>query len=351
MSSERPNSSDNIPFPDAPSREPPAQSARFAYEYAAILDDDSEWGLEPVSAEKQAITPTEQQFQKWNSILPENCHVTTEALAFHNILKAMYHRPITMRSFHEFSNTIRLADFYCALPILSASTDSILLNLIPSPHPHLHPNPHPHLHSQPLIRARKKKLSNWLCTHTLPMLLIAYKLHHAPLFHDALIFVVGSWPRMLKQFENTKSPEWDWVGELQYRPTLRKEVEYGIAQLTELQSSIATRLRREAAKCPQVSHIIDDIESGLQREDPSYTSYAKCGALETAGFYRELRWRLRCGLVPKKWQGFMNKLDGLLGCELVLVDEVEVKVMGERFWCVGVGGEEGELPWGEEVDW
>ncbi|KAA8564724.1 hypothetical protein MFRU_013g02350 [Monilinia fructicola] len=330
-------------FLDAPNRKAPAIYAPFAYEYAAIMDDDGEWGLEPVSAEAQDTPPDDAQFEKWDSLLTNNRCIYTEAAAFHNVLKAMYHRPITIDSFFQFADTVRLADFYCALPIVSASTDLILRNLIPSPSFLCNP--------QDITRSRKKMLGDWFCTHPLDMCILSYKLHHKELFHDALIFVVGKWPRMLSEYERTKSARWNWRAKLEPHPKVIETIEYSLAHLIELQSAVATNLRRDAATCPLVSYMVNDIEKQIQRRDPEYSRRTP---LETARFYMTLmnglRKAIQGGRVGDEWKIFLGELKILLNFGPVLVDELPVDVVRDQFWCARV--EEGVFPWeAEDVDW
>jgi len=51
-----------------------------------------------------------------------------EISAMQNILCAVYNKPYVIASYAEFANIVRLADFYCALPMVSSSLYTVLWN-------------------------------------------------------------------------------------------------------------------------------------------------------------------------------------------------------------------------------
>ena len=60
--------------------------------------------------------------------LANGCSEQFEISAMQNILCAVYNKPYVIASYEEFDNIVRLADFYCALPIVSSSLYTVLWN-------------------------------------------------------------------------------------------------------------------------------------------------------------------------------------------------------------------------------
>ena len=60
--------------------------------------------------------------------LANGCSDQSEISAMQNILCAVYNKPYVIASYVEFANIVRLADFYCALPIVSSSLYTVLWN-------------------------------------------------------------------------------------------------------------------------------------------------------------------------------------------------------------------------------
>lgn len=260
----------------------------------------------------------------------------------------MYHRPITVESFYEFQDTVRLADFYCALPILSASIDTLLANLIVPPGWKTHD----------ISRDRRTVIGKWMQYHGPEMLIMANRLRHKALFKDALVFVVAMWQSSSRIFDETQDETWNWTKKLEDHPKVVELIEYSLAHLMELHANLSTKLRREAATCPLISQTVNDIEKDLRANDFEYESRK---TLETARFWQMFREKLHEAverrLIPGadrwKWRSFGEEMMELLKCELVLVDEMEENLERNLFWCTVV--EEGCFPWegeGEEkIDW
>jgi hypothetical protein len=97
--------------------------------------------------------------------------------AFQNLLCAIFNRPYCIIDATELNIMTQMADYYCALPILSNSLSATFFN---SP-----------------------GLLTTLRTDPCQSLILAYKLRHAPLFRDYLIHLLGPWSK--PQFQELKS--------------------------------------------------------------------------------------------------------------------------------------------------
>lgn len=92
---------------------------------------------------------------------------------FRKLLCAIYTRPYTIMSCEELEDLTNLADFYRALPILSAT---IVTALIGSP-----------------IFTRKNKYSTEFALRAHELLFIAEKLRNKVLWTECFVHVVGRW--------------------------------------------------------------------------------------------------------------------------------------------------------------
>jgi hypothetical protein len=141
-------------FLDSPDKSPAPASALFRYDYVSVIDDDGGgWRL------KVASCTDDQPF----SILGED----EELVAFGKLLCAMYNKNYSITNFAELSIMTRLADFFCALPILSTSLYIVLW-------------------STPW-------LPDEIAANCKSALIISQKLHHPLLFREALVHVVSQW--------------------------------------------------------------------------------------------------------------------------------------------------------------
>ena len=96
-------------------------------------------------------------------------NTTGEQLAMDKLLCAIHNKAYAISGFKEFQDLVRLADFYCALPVLSTSLYAILWN-------------------SPNFVAQ-------IGYHPLPMLKLAKKLRHPVLFRESMIHFVSNWDR------------------------------------------------------------------------------------------------------------------------------------------------------------
>lgn len=106
--------------------------------------------------------------------------IETAVKASNNLLCASYNKDFSITSFNEFEDTITVAEFFQALPVLSNSLYWVF--------------------SQPLEKAvdgAEVHFVDLIRQSPIDMLLIAKKLCHRILFRDALVHVVGDWPRWI----------------------------------------------------------------------------------------------------------------------------------------------------------
>lgn len=102
-----------------------------------------------------------------------------EVEGFRQLLCAMYSRPYTIKSVEELSTLTQIADFYCALPIVSVTLTDALLD---SP-----------------IFLKRENGNSTACTKDQlaedcdSMIFIAQKLRSSVLFHECLIHIVANW--------------------------------------------------------------------------------------------------------------------------------------------------------------
>ncbi|KAH8801159.1 hypothetical protein F5882DRAFT_435512 [Hyaloscypha sp. PMI_1271] len=137
----------------------------FASEWFTQVNGDGTWALTSDA--------------KFRDMDTSSFHGNTTRLesAFQNLLCAIFNRPYCILDATELNIMTQMADYYCALPILSNSLSATFFN---SP-----------------------GLLTTLRTDPCQSLILAYKLRHAPLFRDSLIRVPGPWSK--PQFQELKS--------------------------------------------------------------------------------------------------------------------------------------------------
>ncbi|KAF8853702.1 hypothetical protein BDZ45DRAFT_598173, partial [Acephala macrosclerotiorum] len=109
-------------FLDSPDKEPPPISASFRYEYSSVLDDDAAADL------KWVLEPGRKVSRVWATAATGGVTISqdpgSQRECFRKLLCAMYNRPYTVDYVFEIVDLTRLADYYCALPIVSATLNS-----------------------------------------------------------------------------------------------------------------------------------------------------------------------------------------------------------------------------------
>ncbi|TVY83800.1 hypothetical protein LSUE1_G001897 [Lachnellula suecica] len=181
-------------FLDSPDKSGAPASPLFQYEYVTVVDGDEEWALE--SATKAVIIP-EMLVQAAKQ--PRGRQQTR---AFWRLLCAMYHRPYTINEYYDLLHLTQLADFYCALPIVSSTLSGALLggSLFKTSTLNLGArgghDPDDSGEEKPNVH----KLSEFpnAAEYLLPC---ARKLRHIALFRECFIHVVANWTQMQYDFK------------------------------------------------------------------------------------------------------------------------------------------------------
>ncbi|QSZ29275.1 hypothetical protein DSL72_003787 [Monilinia vaccinii-corymbosi] len=111
---------------------------------SVIAEDGDDWTLEPKSRSVSASDP--ERFEKKldrfnhfcdprrrrcndeNHFMDGSKRASLDSEAFYKLLCAMYHVRTSIASVEELVTVTSIADYYCALPIVSASIDASLLN-------------------------------------------------------------------------------------------------------------------------------------------------------------------------------------------------------------------------------
>ncbi|KAL2070505.1 hypothetical protein VTL71DRAFT_13531 [Oculimacula yallundae] len=107
-------------FLDSADKPERPQDAPFRYEYITVIDDDGSWALEWSDTgcqPKFESDPSESSDEVLWCLAVSNMEVQ----CFTHLLCAFYSQPYYLDTPDELRITARLADFYCALPVLSAT--------------------------------------------------------------------------------------------------------------------------------------------------------------------------------------------------------------------------------------
>ncbi|KAF7903496.1 uncharacterized protein EAF01_006545 [Botrytis porri] len=134
-----------------------------------VFDEDDTWGLVTVA---KAPLLTEEMISRTNDI-------EGEIEGFRQLLCAMYSTPYTIKDFEELSTLTRIADFYCALPIVSATLTGALID-------------------SPIFLKREVEdpsacTKDQLAEDYDSMIFLAQKLRNPILFRECLVHIVANW--------------------------------------------------------------------------------------------------------------------------------------------------------------
>ncbi|TGO67895.1 hypothetical protein BELL_0863g00030 [Botrytis elliptica] len=152
-------------FLDSPDEQniPISDSDLFRYDYSTVVDEDGTRGLAPLLTEEM-VSRAE--------------HIG-EIEGFRQLLCAMYSSPYTIRDVEELSTLTRIADFYCALPIVSATLTSAFLDSS--------------IFSKRQVEEPNACTKDQLAEDCDSMIFIAQKLRNSVLFRECLIHIVANW--------------------------------------------------------------------------------------------------------------------------------------------------------------
>ncbi|KAL2070504.1 hypothetical protein VTL71DRAFT_13530 [Oculimacula yallundae] len=161
-------------FLDSPEKTGTRASAEFEYEYVAVFDEDGTFALEPATAENTT------QHSGFGDV-----YLATQI--FPKLLSAMYNRPYKLESIGDLLALTTLADFHCALPIVSSSTTAALLN---------------GQSGTDLFFLYDDSLRGWSASLTL-----AKNIRNPVLFRECFIHLVGLWDPDHEDEEIKQHPE------------------------------------------------------------------------------------------------------------------------------------------------
>ncbi|CAG8971595.1 hypothetical protein HYALB_00007988 [Hymenoscyphus albidus] len=154
-------------FLDSPDKSGERASHDFRYHYITVFDDDEcGWSLESVEKATPA-TPAE--------VSRYYCR-EEESTAFHHLLCTMYNRKYAIQNVSALKSLTKIADFFCALPIVSATIVETVM-------------------TGPMTRTRMEEWSSRseFSRNACEISRIAQKLRNPILFRDAIIEVVSRW--------------------------------------------------------------------------------------------------------------------------------------------------------------
>ncbi|KAF7872695.1 uncharacterized protein EAF02_008766 [Botrytis sinoallii] len=185
-------------FLDSADKQPAPPCALFKYDYRSVIDEDGSWALMPVSDSPEI---TDQQLTLVNE--PEE-----EIEVLRRLLCAINSKKYRIKTADELKRPTRLADYYCALPVVSATLTEALFK-------------------SSMFDAIGTSYFSRACEchdDCVSLLVLARKLRHGVLFRECLIYTVGKW-------DSLPDPEKDIIKEDQ---ELYKLVQAKLSVLYEL---------------------------------------------------------------------------------------------------------------------
>ncbi|TVY21572.1 hypothetical protein LARI1_G000514 [Lachnellula arida] len=208
-------------FLDSPDKSDGPASASFQYEYTTVVDEDGDWGLEAADkAAPHSPYSLEEAFQA-------QIQVPDQIRAFKNILSAMYNRPYTIDDSYEMLAMTKLADFYCALPIVSATLTGALLG-------------------SPMFTLKEMAKHPYTDMEMMaPSLLdAACKLRHKVLFRESFVHVVSQLSKIRRERNLNRRPP------LLLGPTLKPLIKNAYIKLLERIMTANQVLNNRIVTCP-----------------------------------------------------------------------------------------------------
>ncbi|KAF7872696.1 uncharacterized protein EAF02_008767 [Botrytis sinoallii] len=283
-------------FLDSPDKQniPISDSDLFRYDYNTVVDEDGTWGL------VTAPLLTEEMVSRAEHI--------GEIEGFRQLHCAMYSSPYTIRDIEELSTLTRIADFYCALPIISATLTSAFID---SP-----------IFSKRQVEEPIACTKDQLAEDCDSMIFIAQKLRNSVLFRECLIHIVANW-------KDTKISKLSQLYEL----TIRSQHALWVA-------AIVTQL---SPGVPELTKVLADAEK-------DHTSFER-ESKKAVTFWKNLSAKL--AQVGGAACFLQSKLEPLLANNLVLDRTSDGPGEGcykHCFLCTEIA--DNELPWDTTaVDW
>ncbi|KAH8590988.1 hypothetical protein B0O99DRAFT_598524 [Bisporella sp. PMI_857] len=107
-------------FLDSPDKAPASRAAIFRYDYVSVIDEDKTWAL--VAAAK--APPLTEEMSSRLTLKQKD----SQFWLFEKLLCAIYTRPYRLNRSSELMELVDLADFYCALPAVSATIINAIID-------------------------------------------------------------------------------------------------------------------------------------------------------------------------------------------------------------------------------
>ena len=230
---------------------------------------------------------------------------TEERTAFEKLLNAMYSRPFQIASAAELELVTKLAEYFQALPILSFA----------------------------LSRALQISTGflETLYDDSARVIIAAYKLHHAPLFRECLIYVLGPWDK--PEFETIEHEE---IQQVALRARNALSVQLLDAQMEVLSQAFWKSQSGGGALVLQCTH--DDLSRGGHVSFPKLMRRIHTTALDLS-----LDVPILISLMENK---LVFGQSSIAGGEYDLYDDP----LEDHILCTKIGDE--ELPWDpNQLEW
>ncbi|TGO15335.1 hypothetical protein BTUL_0041g00190 [Botrytis tulipae] len=298
-------------FLDSANKQPAPASALFKYDYRSVVDEDGSWALMPVSDSPEI---TDQQMTLVDGFKEE-----TEALR--KLLCAIHSKKYRIETADELKRLTCLADYYCALPVVSGTLTGALFrsSMFEASAPEYGAPVDCECHDE-----------------SVSLLLVARKLRHGLLFRECLIHTVGRWDS-LSDIEKRQIEE---------DPKLYTLVQIKLKVLYELLAKTQGKLLWTVFQGK-----FNVLKTAVGRSYPTPSiggSVSMYKALsEERSFYDLIKKVETMGLAHLMFSLLKNNL--ALGCSRQDPGKVG-GIFEKTFLCTEI--EDNELPWdSEEIDW
>ncbi|CAG8954510.1 hypothetical protein HYFRA_00004423 [Hymenoscyphus fraxineus] len=310
-------------FLDSPDKSGERASQDFRYHYVTVIDDDEfGWSLESIEKATSAAPAEISRYYRREE----------ESSAFHHLICAMYNRKYTILDFSALKLLTETADFFCALPIVSATIIEAVM-------------------TGPMTRMRmeeewssRSEFSRRACEISK----IAPKLRNPILFRDAIIEVVSRWDHHQESVSDIGTKASDFFD----RSTLRLiEREYA-------------RVSKLLARCSHLL-LLRILDGRLWEIGEMVPAPEDESAWRSADFYHRIRLRIieklegiHYRFIRPETREALDKLrqsiDELLQNNLVLDQSHcgpgELGMHEHAFLCAEISDD--DLPWDtSEIDW
>ncbi|KAM0143542.1 hypothetical protein ACHAO1_000643 [Botrytis cinerea] len=156
-------------FLNSADKSPAPASALFKYDYCSVIDEDGSWALMPASDSPEI---TDQKIAVIDG--PEK-----EIEAVRELLCAIHSKRYKIETADELERLTRLADYHCALPVVSATLTGALFKSSM-------------FEISPMISIYDPQECE-IHDNSVSLLLLARKLRNGVLFRECLIHTVGRW--------------------------------------------------------------------------------------------------------------------------------------------------------------